>query len=62
MRHAQPCFSVVGGQLPVTCERCNICTVTGEGTSFRNIFIYHSCCVSLWHFYKLTYVLSNIVN
>ena len=26
-----------GGQLPVTCERCNICTVTGEGTSFWNI-------------------------
>ena len=21
-----------GGQLPVTCGRCNICTVTGEGT------------------------------
>ena len=26
-----------GGQLPVTCERCNICIVTGEGTSFWNI-------------------------
>ena len=30
-------FFLGGGQLPVTCERCNICTVTGEGTSFWNI-------------------------
>ena len=25
------------GATPVTCERCNISTVTGEGTSFWNI-------------------------
>ena len=37
MRHAQPCFSILGGQHPVICEHCNICTVTGEGTSFWNI-------------------------
>ena len=43
-----------GGQLPVTCERCNICTVTGEGTSFWNIvkhsfninLVVSTCCVS----------------
>ena len=25
-----------GGATSVTCERCDICTVTGEGTSFWN--------------------------
>ena len=35
-----------GGQLPVTCERCNICTVTGEGTSFWNI-VRHSFIINL---------------
>ena len=28
-----------GGQLPVTCERYNICTVTGKGTSLFFIII-----------------------
>ena len=42
MRHAQSHFSIFeggggGGQLPVTCERCNICTITGVDTSFWNI-------------------------
>ena len=35
-----------GGQLPVTCERCNICTVTGEGTSFWNT-VRHSFTLNL---------------
>ena len=34
-----------GGQLPVTCERCNICTVTGEGTSFWNV-VRHSFTIN----------------
>ena len=54
MRHAQSCFSILGGQLPVTCERCNACTVTGEGTSFWNIVrhSFRTCCASSWCFYK----------
>ena len=38
-------FDFLGGQLPVTCERCNICTVTGEGTSFWNI-VRHSFTIN----------------
>ena len=54
MRHAQSRFSILGGgggggggggQLPVTCERCGICTVTGEGTSFWNI-VRHSFTIN----------------
>ena len=54
MRHAQSCFSILGGQLPVTCERCNVCTVTGVGTSFWNI-VRHSFTIYFTHavcFYK----------
>ena len=36
----------MGGQLPVTCERCDICTVTGEGTSFWNT-VRHSFTINL---------------
>ena len=32
--------------LPVTFERCNICIVTGEGTSFWNI-VRHSFTINL---------------
>ena len=39
-------FVFFGGQLPVTCERCNICNVTGEGTSFWNI-VKHSFNINL---------------
>ena len=66
MRHAQSCFSILGGQLPVTCERCNVCTVTGEGTSFWNI-VRHSFTINFVHAMYLrgisirTYVLSNII-
>ena len=55
MRHAQSRFSIFGeGQLPVTCERCNICTVAGEGTTFWNIvrYSFRTSCVSSWGFYK----------
>ena len=48
MRHAQPWFSILGGQLPVTCERCSVCTVTGEGTSFWNI-VRHSFTINFVH-------------
>ena len=66
MRHAQSCFSILGGQLPATCERCNICTVTGEGTYFWNI-VRHSFTINFVLAVFLrgvsirTYVLSNIV-
>ena len=53
-----------GGQLPVTCERCNICTVTGEGSSFWNI-VRHSFTISfvLAVFLPIrTYVVSNMIN
>ena len=39
-------FDFLGGQLPVTCERCDICTVTGEGTSFWNT-VRHSITINL---------------
>ena len=54
MRHAQSRFSIFGGQRPVTCERYNICTVTGEGTSFWNIdrHSFRTCCVSSRSSYK----------
>ena len=41
-------FDFLGGgrQLPLTCERCNICTVTGEGTSFWNM-LRHSFTINL---------------
>ena len=39
-------FRFLGGQLPVTCERCDICTVTGEGTSFWNT-VRHSFTINL---------------
>ena len=47
IRHTQSCLSIFGGQLLVTCERCNICTVyvTGEGTSFWNI-VRHSFTIN----------------
>ena len=48
IRHAQPCFSIFGGQLPVTCERCNACTVTGERISFWNI-VRHSFTTNFVH-------------
>ena len=56
-----------GGQLPVTCERCNICTVTGEGTSFWNIVghpftIYLVLAVFLREVPIRTYVVSNTTN
>ena len=34
-------FNFWGGQLPITCERCNVCTITDKGTSFWNI-VWHS--------------------
>ena len=44
-----------GGGGGATCERCNICTVTGEGTSFWNI-VGHSFTINFvltsWGFYK----------
>ena len=63
MRHSQSCFSILGGQLPVTCERCNVCTVTGEGTSFWNIVIgiHFVHAVFLRGVSIRTYVLSNII-
>ena len=60
-------FRFLGGQLPVTCERCNICTVTGEGTSFWNI-VRHSFTINLVLAVFLrevpirTYVMSNTTN
>ena len=67
MRHAQSCFSILGGQIPVTCERCNICPVTGEGTYFMNI-VRHSFIINfvlavfLCGVYMRTYVLSNMTS
>ena len=63
MRHAQSCFSNLGGQLLVT---CNVCTATGEGTSFWNI-ARHSFTINFVHAMYLrgvsirTYVLLNII-
>ena len=60
-------FRFLGGQLPVTCERCDICTVTGEGTSFWNTFR-HSFTINLVLAVFLrevpirTYVMSNTTN
>ena len=60
-------FVFFGGQLPVTCERCNICNVTGEGTSFWNI-VKHSFNINLvlavlFHEVPIrTYVVSNTNN
>ena len=56
-----------GRQLPVTCERCNICTVTGEGTSFWNIVrhlftINFVLAVFLREVPIRTYVMSNTTN
>ena len=72
MRHAQSRFSIFGGgggggQLPVTCERCNICTVTGESTSFWNIdrhsfIINFILAVFLREVPIRTYVVSNTTN
>ena len=67
MSHAQLCFSILGGQLPVTCEHCNICIVTGEGTSFWNVarhsFTIHSILALFLREVPIrTYVLSNIIN
>ena len=59
--------ALFGGQLPVTCERCNICTATGEGTSFWNI-VRHSFTINLVLAVFLrevpirTYVVSNTTN
>ena len=73
MRHAQSRFSIWGGgggrggHLLVTCECCNICTVTGEGTSFWNI-VRHSftlnfvLAVFLREVPIRTYVVSNTTN
>ena len=73
MRHAQSRFWIFfwggggGGQLPVTCEHCNICTVTGEGTSFWNI-VRHSFTINfvlaafLREVLIRTYVVSNTTN
>ena len=55
------------GQLPVTCERCDICTVTGEGTSFWNT-VRHSFTINVVLAVFLrevpirTYVMSNTTN
>ena len=60
-------FDFLGGQLPVTCERCDICTVTGEGTSFWNT-VRHSFTINLVLAVFLrevpirTYVMSNTTN
>ena len=60
-------FDFWGGQLPVTCERCDICTVTGEGTSFWNT-VRHSFTINLVLAVFLrevpirTYVMSNTTN
>ena len=60
-------FRFLGGQLPVTCERCDICTVTGEGTSFWNT-VRHSFTINLVLAVFLrevpirTYVMSNTTN
>ena len=70
MRHAKSRFSILGGgggQLPVTCEHCDICTVTGEGTSFWNT-VRHSFTINLVLAVFLrevsirTYVMSNTTN
>ena len=68
MRHEKSRFSIFGGgQLPVTCERCDICTVTGEGTSFWNS-VRHSFTINLVLAVFLrevpirTYVMSNTTN
>ena len=67
MRHAQSRFSIFWGQLPVACERCNICTVTGEGTSLWNV-VRHSFIINfvLAVFFReipiRTYVVSNSTN
>ena len=60
-------FDFWGGQLPVTCERCDICTVTGEGTSFWNT-VRHSFTINLVLAVFVrevpirTYVMSNTTN
>ena len=71
MRHAKSRFSIWGGggggQLLVTCERCDICTITGEGTSFWNT-VRHSFTINLVLAVFLrevpirTYVMSNTTN
>ena len=67
LRKLSRAFRFLGGQLPVTCERCNICTVTGEGTSFWNI-VKHSFTINLVLAVFLcevpirTYVVSNTTN
>ena len=67
MRHASRAFRFLGGQLPVTCERCDICTVTGEGTPFWNT-VRHSFTINLVLAVFLrevpirTYVMSNTTN
>ena len=60
-------FNFLGGQLPVTCECCNVCSIPGEGTSFWNIVwqtltIHSVLAVFLRGVSMRTYVLSNIVN
>ena len=71
MRHAyirSRVFQFLGGQLPVTCEHCNICTITGEGTTFWDTFrhsftfILYLLAVFLRGVFIRTYVLSNTVN
>ena len=60
-------FRFLGGQLPVTCERYNVCTVTGKGTSFWNI-VRHSFTINIVLAVFLrevpirTYVVSNTTN
>ena len=64
MRHAKSRFSIFWG---ATCERCDICTVTGEGTSFWNT-VRHSFTINLVLAVFLrevpirTYVMSNTTN
>ena len=64
-------FQFLGGQLPATCEHCDVCTihVTGKDTSFWNIhvvrhsFIIHTVlAVFLGGISIRTYVVSNIAN
>ena len=66
LRHAK---SIFGEATSVTCERCNICTINGEDTSFWNIHIVRQSftinfvlAVFLREVPIRTYVVSNTTN
>ena len=67
MRHAKSRFSIFGGATSGNLWRCDICTVTGEGTSFWNT-VRHSFTINLVLAVFLrevpirTYVMSNTTN